>query len=162
MTQLYCTSGILESGGEAQKHQSLFPQMPQMCSQAAGHTAALPEAAAWKHRTAAGWKLCCSKAPEEKGHFRTGPGCPSSGTQAAVWRCWPSEVIWSAGCKEESPCLGRADRVSGFGGCLQQHRMPRCPWTPWLYMLSPDSLHSEDLVKSARENKSVWVKAQAS
>lgn len=117
---------------------------------------------------------CCMKAQDSsrletlllqssrrKGHFRTGPGCPSSGTQAAVWRCWPSEVIWSAGCKEESPCLGRADRVSGFGSCLQQHRMPRCPWAPWLYMLSPDSLHSEDLVKSAREKKSVWVKAQA-
>lgn len=27
-------------------------------------------------------------------------------------------------------------------------------------MQLPDSLHSEDLVKSARENKSAWVKAQ--
>lgn len=72
-------------------------------------------------------QFCCFCVPGERVFSEKGTAVPPLKTQAAVWRCWPSEVIWSAGCKEGSPCLGRAGRVSGFGSYLQRQKMPRCP-----------------------------------
>lgn len=65
--------------------------------------------------------------PPGRGIFRKRHSYVSSKDAAYCVRVLAREVIWSAGCRAGSPCLGRVGIVSGFGGCLQPRRMPRCP-----------------------------------